>query len=242
MFDFVGFPGCRSGERPVYPKGVSNLILEQTDLERFTQTIVFNRESIADDRRTVGGVFQTCRRPERAFHQSPVVLLRRKPVMFLGGRAQVGGSDSFKNYSNDGNEALNAFHRYSGNSVGHGDKFSTYARNTNVQDQSFNTYGTKATGGTGDFTAYAQDVNVPTMRFTSYSDDINGRVQTFKSYSENANASDHGWVKGDGGGGGGGDGLKVEMVAWWILIFKERGKKRSLLYWFFISFNCSRVI
>ncbi|KAM0062357.1 putative BURP domain-containing protein [Helianthus debilis subsp. tardiflorus] len=106
------------------------------------------------------------------------------------GSGRLGGSDSFKNYSNDGNEALNTFRRYSRDSVGHGDKFSTYARNTNVPDQSFNTYGTKATGGTGDFTAYAQDVNVPTMRFTSYSDDVNGRVQTFKSYSENANAGD----------------------------------------------------
>ncbi|KAI7756733.1 hypothetical protein M8C21_021144 [Ambrosia artemisiifolia] len=106
------------------------------------------------------------------------------------GSGRLGGSDAFKNYSNDGNSALDSFRRYSRDSVGHGDKFSTYARNTNVPDQSFNTYGTKATGGNGDFTSYAQDVNVPSMRFTSYSDDVNGRVQTFTSYSENANAGD----------------------------------------------------
>ncbi|KAD1846315.1 hypothetical protein R6Q59_011927 [Mikania micrantha] len=106
------------------------------------------------------------------------------------GSGRLGGTDAFKNYSNDGNSALNSFRRYSRDSVGHEDMFSTYARNTNVPDQSFNTYGTKATGGAGDFKSYAQDVNVPDLKFTSYSDNVNGRVQTFTSYSENANAGD----------------------------------------------------
>nr|XP_043640274.1 polygalacturonase 1 beta-like protein 3 [Erigeron canadensis] len=106
------------------------------------------------------------------------------------GSGRLGGSDSFKNYSDDGNAALNSFRRYSRDSVGHDDKFTAYARDTNVPDESFNGYGTKATGGNGDFNGYADNVNVPNMRFTSYSDDVNGRHQTFKGYSVNANAGD----------------------------------------------------
>ncbi|GJW68376.1 polygalacturonase 1 beta-like protein 3 [Tanacetum coccineum] len=110
------------------------------------------------------------------------------------GSGSLSGSDSFKNYSNDGNQALNSFRRYSHDSLGHNDKFTTYARDTNVPDQSFNTYGKKATGGKGQFTSYAQDVNVPNMRFNSYSEDVNGREEGFNSYSQNANAGDQGFV------------------------------------------------
>ncbi|XP_076892533.1 polygalacturonase 1 beta-like protein 2 [Bidens hawaiensis] len=124
------------------------------------------------------------------------------------GSGHLGGFDSFKNYSDDGNSALNSFRRYSRDSVGHGDKFATYARNTNVPDQSFNTYGTKATGGNGDFNGYAQDVNVPNMRFTSYSDNVNGREQTFASYSQDANAGDQRFTSYGKNGNGAVNGFK----------------------------------
>ncbi|KAA8533144.1 hypothetical protein F0562_033323 [Nyssa sinensis] len=106
------------------------------------------------------------------------------------GTDQLGGFDSFKNYSDGINLPLDSFRRYSRGSVGHGDKFANYAPDTNVADQSFNTYGTTGTGGTGEFKNYLHNINVPDLRFASYSADSNGRVQSFSSYSESSNAGD----------------------------------------------------
>lgn len=104
------------------------------------------------------------------------------------GTGGLGGVNSFKNYSEDGNVEVDSFRRYSRNSAGHNDKFSAYASRSNVVDDSFNTYGTGATGGAGDFKNYNGEVNVPNLKFTSYSDAGNGRAQTFSSYTENTNS------------------------------------------------------
>nr|DAD30959.1 TPA_asm: hypothetical protein HUJ06_009810 [Nelumbo nucifera] len=106
------------------------------------------------------------------------------------GTSQLGGVDSFKNYSDNINVPVDSFRRYSRGSTGHNDKFSNYAPNGNVVDQSFNTYGSSATGGSGDFTNYNQLVNIPNLRFTSYESDANGRKQSFTSYTDETNSGD----------------------------------------------------
>ncbi|XP_042489358.1 polygalacturonase 1 beta-like protein 3 [Macadamia integrifolia] len=106
------------------------------------------------------------------------------------GTSQLGGTDSFKNYSGVfDNMPVNSFRRYSRDSNGHNDKFSTYAPNANVPDESFNTYGSGATGGSGEFKHYNDEsVNVPTLTFTTYETNANGRKQGFSSYTTNSNA------------------------------------------------------
>ncbi|KAL5826721.1 hypothetical protein ACOSQ3_018557 [Xanthoceras sorbifolium] len=104
------------------------------------------------------------------------------------GTVRVGGTDSFKNYSDGDNLPVDSFRRYSRDSNGHKDKFSSYAAQANVVDQSFNTYGSGTTGGSGDFNNYNAEVNIPNLRFTSYGSDGNGRAQSFTTYTENANA------------------------------------------------------
>lgn len=106
----------------------------------------------------------------------------------------LGGTGSFKNYSDHENVPLDSFRRYSRDSVGQKDQFSNYAPDTNVADQSFTTYGAHATGGSGDFKSYAFGINVPNLKFNSYSDDVNGRQQKFTTYSDNANAGDQGFT------------------------------------------------
>ncbi|GLT86442.1 hypothetical protein SLE2022_045830 [Rubroshorea leprosula] len=100
----------------------------------------------------------------------------------------IGGTNSFKNYSENDNVIVDSFRRYSRDSAGHKEQFSNYASESNVVDQSFNTYAVGATGGSGDFTNYNKEVNNPNLRFTSYSDDANGHGQKFSAYTENANA------------------------------------------------------
>ncbi|XP_011086565.1 polygalacturonase-1 non-catalytic subunit beta-like [Sesamum indicum] len=106
------------------------------------------------------------------------------------GTDRLGGTDSFKNYSDGENVPLDSFRRYSRDSTGHNDKFTSYATDANVVDQSFNTYGTSATGGKGQFDNYNSQVNVPNLRFTAYSDNSNGRQQSFTQYTDEANAGD----------------------------------------------------
>ncbi|KAJ4973894.1 hypothetical protein NE237_007068 [Protea cynaroides] len=110
------------------------------------------------------------------------------------GSSQLGGADSFKNYSDNVNLPVNSFRRYSRDSNHHDDKFANYGPNGNVVDQSFNTYGAGATGGTGEFKNYNEDVNVPNLRFTSYETNANGRNQVFSTYTDGANAGDESFV------------------------------------------------
>ena len=106
------------------------------------------------------------------------------------GTDRLGGLDSFKNYSEDGNVVVNDFRRYSRDATGHKDNFNSYATSSNVVDQSFHTYAAAATGGAGEFKRYTDSVNIPHLGFASYSDDANGRSHSFSSYSENGNAGD----------------------------------------------------
>lgn len=106
------------------------------------------------------------------------------------GTDRLGGLDSFKNYSEEPNVAVNDFRRYSRDSTGHKDNFLSYGTEGNVVDQSFHTYGAGTTGGAGEFKKYTDSTNVPNLGFTSYSDESNGREQSFSSYSENGNAGD----------------------------------------------------
>ncbi|XP_077253693.1 polygalacturonase 1 beta-like protein 2 [Tasmannia lanceolata] len=110
------------------------------------------------------------------------------------GTSRLGGSDSFKNYSDDVNVAADSFRRYSRASVGHSDMFSNYVADGNVVDSIFNSYAAGTTGGSGEFTNYARSVNAPDLKFSSYDSDSNGRAQSFSSYSDEANAGDQSFV------------------------------------------------
>ncbi|XP_043726359.1 polygalacturonase 1 beta-like protein 3 [Telopea speciosissima] len=110
------------------------------------------------------------------------------------GNSLLGGSDSFKNYSDNVNLAVNSFKRYSRDSNGHDDKFANYAPNDNVVDQSFSTYGSGATSGSGEFKNYNKLVNVPNLRFTTYETEAVGRKQTFSSYTEETNSGSETFV------------------------------------------------
>ncbi|XP_043704054.1 polygalacturonase 1 beta-like protein 3 [Telopea speciosissima] len=110
------------------------------------------------------------------------------------GNSQLGGTDSFKNYSDNLNIPVNSFRRYSRDSNGHNDKFANYGPNGNVVDQSFNTYGDGAIRGSGDFKNYNEFVNVPDLRFTTYDTEANGRKQTFTTYGHESNAGGESFV------------------------------------------------
>ncbi|CAN6482815.1 unnamed protein product [Victoria cruziana] len=102
----------------------------------------------------------------------------------------VGGTDSFRNYSQDENVVADTFTRYSRGSVGHGDTFAAYIPNVNVGDGEFSSYGISASGGSGQFVNYAESINVPNIRFKTYESDAVGRNRDFLTYSDNANAGD----------------------------------------------------
>lgn len=123
----------------------------------------------------------------------------------------LGSVNSFKNYSDDGqNIPIDSFRRYSRDSSDQDDEFSSYGTNGNVVDQSFNTYGTQATGGQGDFKNYNDGVNVPDLRFTTYSDQGNGREQSFKAYTQNTNAGNESFTS----YGKNGNGVENEFVGY----------------------------
>ncbi|CAI9092910.1 OLC1v1028268C1 [Oldenlandia corymbosa var. corymbosa] len=103
------------------------------------------------------------------------------------GTDQLGGADSFKNYTND-QAPSNSFRRYSRDSLKHDDLFKNYAQDANLGDSIFNTYGGSATGGVGTFTNYQDGVNDPQLTFSTYSADADGRIQGFTAYSHEANS------------------------------------------------------
>ncbi|XP_023752354.1 polygalacturonase 1 beta-like protein 1 [Lactuca sativa] len=104
------------------------------------------------------------------------------------GSSQVGGADTFKNYSENINFASSGFARYSGISTGHHEGFTSYATDANVANSNFTSYATDATGGNGDFTSYMPRVNVPDLRFASYSANGNNHAMSFKSYVDDTNS------------------------------------------------------
>ncbi|GJS99445.1 polygalacturonase 1 beta-like protein 3 [Tanacetum coccineum] len=104
------------------------------------------------------------------------------------GTSSLGGSDTFKNYSENTNFASSGFTKYSGGSTGHLEGFTSYATDGNVANSNFTSYGSDATGGTGDFSSYMPRVNVPDLRFAAYSANGNNHPMTFKSYVDDTNS------------------------------------------------------
>ncbi|KAJ8427325.1 hypothetical protein Cgig2_030590 [Carnegiea gigantea] len=102
--------------------------------------------------------------------------------------SQLGGRDSFTNYSLAINMPVNSFTRYNPGSTGHGEGFNNYANNGNVANESFTSYGASGTGGLGEFTNYATNVNVPDLKFSSYSSNANNHRLSFGSYSQDTNS------------------------------------------------------
>ncbi|KAF8407900.1 hypothetical protein HHK36_007038 [Tetracentron sinense] len=123
------------------------------------------------------------------------------------GTSRLGGVDSFKNYSDGGNIAVDSFRQYSRDSSGHDDEFDNYAPDVNVVDGSFTTYGSDATGGSGEFNNYDRFVNVPNLRFTTYGLDANGREQSFSSYTQETNTGTEAFT----GYGKNGNGVPTEF-------------------------------
>ncbi|XP_042499175.1 polygalacturonase 1 beta-like protein 3 [Macadamia integrifolia] len=110
------------------------------------------------------------------------------------GTSQLGGTDSFKNYSDNVNLPVNSFRRYSRDSNKHNDKFANYGPSGNVVDQSFSSYGDGAIAGSGEFKNYNELVNVPDLRFTSYETEATGRKQSFSTYTEETNSGSETFV------------------------------------------------
>nr|GEX40402.1 hypothetical protein [Tanacetum cinerariifolium] len=104
------------------------------------------------------------------------------------GTSRLGGSDTFKNYSENTNFASSGFTKYSGGSTGHLEGFTSYATDGNVANSNFTSYASDATGGTGDFSSYMPRVNVPDLRFATYSANGNNHPMTFKSYVDDTNS------------------------------------------------------
>ncbi|GMH23380.1 hypothetical protein Nepgr_025223 [Nepenthes gracilis] len=123
------------------------------------------------------------------------------------GSSQLGGVDSFKNYSLGINMPTNSFTRYSPSSTGHGEQFTSYADDANVGDDIFSNYAQGAAGGSGKFTSYEPNVNVPNLRFTSY--DLNGvgHKLSFATYTHDANSGTEKFSS----YGKNGDGVPVEF-------------------------------
>ncbi|XP_004300895.1 PREDICTED: probable polygalacturonase non-catalytic subunit JP650 [Fragaria vesca subsp. vesca] len=119
------------------------------------------------------------------------------------GTSQLGGADSFKNYSGDLNSPHDSFTKYSKTSRSHSEHFTSYAHDANVANDTFTNYAAGAVAGSGDFNSYHDHVNVPNLRFasydsgssnhklsfTAYSDDTNAGAETFISYGKNGNAN-----------------------------------------------------
>ncbi|XP_002511417.2 polygalacturonase 1 beta-like protein 1 [Ricinus communis] len=104
------------------------------------------------------------------------------------GRSQLGGVDSFKNYSNGLNSVSDSFVKYSRDATGHSEAFTNYATDGNVANATFGNYGAGATGGSGVFKNYDDRVNVPGLRFTTYASDGNNHKLSFSSYSGDTNS------------------------------------------------------
>ncbi|XP_038878610.1 polygalacturonase 1 beta-like protein 3 [Benincasa hispida] len=104
------------------------------------------------------------------------------------GGARLGGTDSFKNYSDGLNTADHSFKRYGGNSSNHEEGFTNYAEDGNVANSNFISYATESKGGSGEFVNYDKLVNVPNLRFTAY--DLNSRNHklSFTGYGNETNS------------------------------------------------------
>lgn len=115
--------------------------------------------------------------------------------------SQLGGLDSFKNYSNELNSPKDSFKKYSKGSTSHSETFTNYADEANVATSNFTSYASDSVSGSGEFKNYHQRVNVPNLKFTSYdsnakkhklsfttySGETNSGSQTFMSYGKNGN-------------------------------------------------------
>ncbi|KAH7858568.1 hypothetical protein Vadar_025360 [Vaccinium darrowii] len=108
------------------------------------------------------------------------------------GTDNLGGSDSFRNYSRNENLPNDSFRRYSSHSVDHGDNFTNYSPNSNNAHQEFGTYGTAATGGTGNFASYTEATNDRDIDFTTYSSDAQGN-ESFTSYGKRGDRAVNGF-------------------------------------------------
>ncbi|XP_068636825.1 polygalacturonase 1 beta-like protein 3 [Aristolochia californica] len=106
------------------------------------------------------------------------------------GTGRLGGTDSFKNYSDGENVVADSFKRYSRDSLGHKESFKNYGQDVNVLSNEFSSYSTKGLGGSGDFTSYGRNVNVPDLKFGSYDNNAAGQSRNFASYSDDTNAGD----------------------------------------------------
>ncbi|KAK3225104.1 hypothetical protein Dsin_004966 [Dipteronia sinensis] len=108
--------------------------------------------------------------------------------------SQLGGVDSFKNYSEGINTPNDSFKKYSREATGHSEGFTSYAKDGNVAGENFTSYGSSSNGGSGEFTNYAERVNVPTLRFASYDSDANNHKLGFTSYSDETNSGSESFI------------------------------------------------
>ncbi|KAG6505282.1 hypothetical protein ZIOFF_037636 [Zingiber officinale] len=106
------------------------------------------------------------------------------------GSGAKGGSNAFKNYSDDLNVPVDSFRRYSRDSVRHNESFASYAPDGNVVTANFTSYASSATGGAGEFSSYDHEANVPNLKFTNYDAAAAARKRSFSSYSDDSNAGD----------------------------------------------------
>ncbi|XVE57123.1 hypothetical protein DITRI_Ditri04bG0066400 [Diplodiscus trichospermus] len=110
------------------------------------------------------------------------------------GTSRLGGTDSFKNYSDGLNTPNQSFKKYSRESNGHREEFTSYAKDANVATDNFTNYGSSATGGSGEFHIYEGRVNVPNLRFTSYDSDGNNHKLSFSSYTSETNSGSEAFI------------------------------------------------
>ncbi|GFY91060.1 polygalacturonase 2 [Actinidia rufa] len=220
------------GREPFHAEGVSDSLLEETDLQRLAETMVPPQQGLPNERRGIGDFFQTSG-PERAFHAPPRLLLLGSAAVlprFIAESRKTRPKRQFRRLQRQELHQLWHGSTRRGRLVSRttqmgrisqstpsaataatrsatGTSFPTYAPDTNVADQRFNTYGTGATGGTGEFKAYAKAINVPHLGFTTYSTEVNGRQQSFSSYSDDANAGDQSFASYGRNGNGAGNGF-----------------------------------
>ncbi|XP_058088505.1 polygalacturonase 1 beta-like protein 3 [Magnolia sinica] len=126
------------------------------------------------------------------------------------GTSKIGGSDSFKNYSDSINIPSDTFKRYSRDAVGRKEKFANYAPDGNVVDGTFSSYAAGTTGGSGEFKNYDHGVNVPNLKFSSYDADSNGHALSFSSYSDDTNSGGQGFNS----YGRNGNGIPLEFASY----------------------------
>ncbi|KAG9449996.1 hypothetical protein H6P81_009961 [Aristolochia fimbriata] len=105
------------------------------------------------------------------------------------GTRALGDGNSFKNYSDGENVAVDSFKRYSRESLGHREGFVNYGPDGNVLTEEFSSYSVAGLGSNGEFVNYARSVNNPNLGFNAYDTDGVG-TRSFASYSDETNAGD----------------------------------------------------